>query len=429
MKKLTLTKQIFILYTLVLLVTSITFYSILSNRLSDIYTNINYDKLDEFALATKVVMEHGYDIDFLEWSETVEFIIWEDDNDVYYSKKIIEIMGQEYIDNLFIKIQETLVTEEVYRGFLSDGDYYYSAIKTANNAYILGVVQGGVINEMRNDAAIQIMILFLVVLCGGGIVIGSWSNLLVIRISKINKVVQKMPSSDYSEAYIDTYGDEVGLLSDSIDSMRVQIYENEETKKEIMQNLSHDLKTPLAVIKSYAEAIVDEVESPDAGLLIMKQADKLQHKVEKLLQLNRLRYLEMETPFVEVKMKNIIEPIVNNLKYLSNLTFELSLDDSIFMGYEENYYTVVENILSNAMRYAKSKIVITLKNGVLSFYNDGEHIEDKFINADFKAYEKGSKGVFGVGMSIVKKTIFFFDLDLEVQNEEVGVTFIIKKSK
>lgn len=428
MKRISLTKQIFILYTLVLLVTSFTFFSILSNRLTIIYTDINYDKLDDFAISTKVVIENGYDIDYLEWNDSVEFIIW-DDSEIFYSKNILKIMTEDYLINLYQRVESTLVTKEVYRGALNGDEYYYSAIKTSTNTYILGVVQGGVVNEMRNDAAIQIMILFIIVLCGGGIVIASWSNVLVLRISKINKVVRKMPTTDYSEMYVDTYSDEIGLLSESIDVMRIQIYENEETKKEIMQNLSHDLKTPLAVIKSYAEAIVDEVEGPDAGILIMKQADKLQHKVEKLLQLNRLKYLEMETPFVEVKMKNIINCIVDNLKYLSNLTFELSLDDTIFMGYEENYVTVIENVLSNAMRYAKSKIVITLKDGELSFYNDGEHIEDKFINADFKAYEKGSKGVFGVGMSIVKKTIFFFNLDLYVRNEEVGVTFIIKKSK
>ncbi len=279
---------------------------------------------------------------------------------------------------------------------------------------------------MRNETGSQIMILFLLTLLAGGLIIALWSNLVVKRIKRINTHVLYMPKSNYNTSYLDNQPDEIGSLAISIESMREQIQQNEETKKEIIQNLSHDFKTPLAVIKSYSEAIMDGVENIDAGAIIIKQANILQYKVEKLLQLNRLNYLEEDRQFEEIIMKSIIIKIVDSIKYLTSLDFELHLDDSVFLGYEENYTTVVENILSNAMRYANSKIIITLEKNVLKFYNDGKHIEGKFIDANFKAYEKGSEGVFGVGMSIVKQTIDFFKLELTVQNEDIGVTFIIK---
>ena len=78
-------------------------------------------------------------------------------------------------------------------------------------------------------------------------------------------------------------------------------------------------------------------------------------------------------------------------------------------------------------RYAKSKIKIVLRQDRLRIYNDGNHIDEQFLNSGFKPYEKGSKGEFGLGMSIVKKTVNFFGYNLEVVNEEVGVSFIIKR--
>ena len=91
--------------------------------------------------------------------------------------------------------------------------------------------------------------------------------------------------------------------------------------------------------------------------------------------------------------------------------------------------TRYNNIIDNAKRYAKTKIKIVLRKDRLRIYNDGEHIDEKFLDNIFKPYEKGSKGEFGLGMSIVKKTVDFFGLDLKVVNEPVGVSFIITYKK
>ena len=127
-------------------------------------------------------------------------------------------------------------------------------------------------------------------------------------------------------------------------------------------------------------------------------------------------------------MKELILEVVQNFKYQTNLNVELDLDDNIiFTGYRENWHTVIENILDNAKRYAKNIIKIVLKPNRIRIYNDGEPIDSQFLNNVFKPYEKGSKGEFGLGMSIVKKTVDFFGYNLKVVNEEIGVSFIITK--
>ncbi|PKK96935.1 MAG: sensor histidine kinase, partial [Tenericutes bacterium HGW-Tenericutes-3] len=74
----------------------------------------------------------------------------------------------------------------------------------------------------------------------------------------------------------------------------------------------------------------------------------------------------------------------------------------------------------------KHKIVITLKQKKLTFFNDGEPISQKFVDRLFRPYEKGSKGQFGLGMSIVQKTCTHFNLKLKVENVNQGVMFTIE---
>ena len=255
-----------------------------------------------------------------------------------------------------------------------------------------------------------------------------WSTTLVKRLRNIQNHILSLPRNKYEEKYVDDGLDEVGMLSNSVEHMRLEIYKNEKTKQEMLQNLSHDFKTPIAVIKTYAEAIDDGVEDITVGASkIIEQADILKHKVNKLLQYNSLEYLTKDKEFEDVAINEIIRDIVMNYKYQTDLTFDLDLEDDVtFKGYRENWYTVIDNIVDNAKRYAKSTIKIVLKKDYLRIYNDGEPISEEFINNSFKPYEKGSKGQFGLGMSIAQKTIYFFGMKLIVKNENVGVSFIIK---
>ena len=79
------------------------------------------------------------------------------------------------------------------------------------------------------------------------------------------------------------------------------------------------------------------------------------------------------------------------------------------------------------MRYAKSTIKITAKNNKLVLYNDGESIDDDFLKVIFTPFRKGIKGEFGLGLSIVKKTLNLMGYDIVIKNQKKGVSFIITK--
>lgn len=294
----------------------------------------------------------------------------------------------------------------------------YSFVYT-NNDYAKGFIK----STFLGSFAIFIGMLILAVA-----IIYGWSAVVTRRLRAIQNHIIDLPKNRYEKAYVDLANDEIGELSRSVEEMREEIGNNEKTKQEMLQNLSHDFKTPIAVIKSYAEAYQDGMAGPEVINTIIDQAEILKRKVNRLLQYNSLEYLTKDKPFEKINMTDLVRSVVTNYKFQTNLTFNLLLEEDIyFEGYRENWSTVVENIIDNATRYAKEEIKIELKQDYLRIYNDGEPIDSQFLNSVFKPYEKGSKGQFGLGMSIVLKTVNFFDFTMNVKNEDIGVSFIITK--
>lgn len=346
-------------------------------------------------------------------------------------------------DQELIQIDENLLSSTDLNTFLgqvkvgnnvfesSKGDIFYScSIDAVSQNFIIFLIDDTYQTYFIKNIVLNIVIVLTLSLILLGLVTSLWVSRLVKRIKNLQVHITSMHKEKYEKPYLDTGDDEIRELSESIEKLRVEIKNNETTKREMLQNVSHDFKTPIAVIKNYAEAIVDGVIDSSEAEIIVKQSDLLKSKVNQLLQYNRLEYLSKDKPFEKVNMKDVVTEVVNNNKLNNNINFVLNLEDCIFEGYRENFVTIVENIVDNALRYAKTTIKITTKTNKMTIYNDGEPIEDKFLNTTFKPYEKGSKGVFGLGMSIVQKTVDFFNLKLKVYNENTGgVSFVISKEK
>ena len=86
---------------------------------------------------------------------------------------------------------------------------------------------------------------------------------------------------------------------------------------------------------------------------------------------------------------------------------------------------IVDNMLHNFIRYAKKEIKISIKNNKITFYNDGPTIDENIVSDLFTPYKKGIKGQFGLGLSIIKKSLYLIGYDIVVNNEKKGVKFTI----
>ena len=198
------------------------------------------------------------------------------------------------------------------------------------------------------------------------------------------------------------------------------------------QNISHDFKTPLTVIKSYIEAIEDGVETEEDGLKIIKQEiKKLEIKVHSLLYLNKLTYFKDMENYKSgvINIVDILENSVSKFKVTRpDIKWQIDILDkkTDFKGSKDMWEAIIDNILSNFIRYAKKEIKITVKNKRITFYNDGPNIDESILNDMFTPYKKGINGQFGLGLSIVKQTLSLLGYEVIAKNERTGITFIIK---
>ena len=430
MKKINLTSQFIILFIAVIMITSIAFTTITMAFTTVIANQEVYNRLSTYV--SLINQEHDND-DVHDFPDMSVGILIKRANGTPIKKDSNKYVTDDDLTKLLNKLQDENAARPngVAKGELSSHKkkvYYVCAYKDSFDSYTFVFTDDTYTNALIRNVGMKINVSFIFIVLLAVMIIYLWSNNLANRIKKIQNHLLDLPKNKYEIAYEDEARDEIGELSKSVELMRQEIYMNEKTKQEMLQNLSHDFKTPIAVIKSYAEAELDGMADEDTTKVILAQAEILRKKVNRLLQYNSLEYLEKDREFEDICMNELILEVVDNLKYQIKVDIEFDMESNVFFqGYRENWFTVVENIMDNAKRYAKGKIKIVLKPDRLRIYNDGDNIDEAFLNSVFKPYEKGSKGQFGLGMSIVQKTVNFFGYNLDVTNHEVGVSFIITK--
>jgi len=417
MKEIKLTTQLNLIFTIVTLLTSLIFIIAFNRVLANLRVEQNKLQLFEY------LQEVSENIDNPAGSSYNGYIIVFG-NTVVNSNNITILDGNYTAQTLYNKLR--VIPGGTYDETINGTNFYYQIERRPGNSAVIVFTSEAYLDVIGNSFSALVRASFIALVLLGNLIILMWSRITVLRVKRLQGEVQLLSRTNYQVPIEIDGNDEITDLALTIEKMRQEIQYSEKSKQEMLQNISHDFKTPIAVIQSYAEAIADGVSDISEAEVIIKQADLLNQKVKQLLELNKLEYLKDQNEFETVVIKDIITNIVNNQKYRTPIDFKLELDDSTYFGVKENFYTAFSNIIDNAIRYGKSKIVITLKNKKLTFYNDGEQISDKFIEQLFKPYEKGRNGQFGLGMSIVQKTCAHFNLLLKVENIDQGVMFTIE---
>ncbi|MDE5856452.1 MAG: HAMP domain-containing histidine kinase [Anaeroplasmataceae bacterium] len=426
MKKLSITGQIAILFSFVLIISAALFTTVTVSRLKYVAEQETYSRLITYS---SLLDSHEARPDAVIKDMQIGFVQIKE-QEIVYSNDISDYMSEKELQNVlesFVKQNKSSIKRKIIN-LEGKSIYYVANISEDGQGINLIMTNSLYVNKLSRSVSFQLITAFIIIICLATVCVIVWSNQFTKRLHQLQGHILDLPKNGYNISYQDDGLDEVGELSRAIETMRVEIQKSERQKQEMLQNMSHDFKTPIAVIKSYAEAQQDGMADESSSKIIIAQAEILKNKVNRLLQYNSLEYLEKNREFEDVDMKEVVEEVVMGYKFQTELSIELDLTEDIFFkGYRENYFTVVDNIIDNARRYAKTKIKVVLKKDRLRIYNDGEHIDEQFIKHSFKPYEKGSKGEFGLGMSIVQKTVDFFGMRLIVKNEPIGVSFIITK--
>ncbi|MED9979325.1 MAG: HAMP domain-containing sensor histidine kinase [Bacilli bacterium] len=417
MRKPNLTEQLLFICIVIVVIMIISLGIILPRNLLPIYEDNLYNYLGESLNIldspenSKINSEVAY--------------IYVNNENIYISNNLNKVLGLDSPKEILSKINK-----EEGKFLYNKKVYYYSTI-TTNNTKKIALTGSSYINDMRISIFKIILLVVGITFIIVSMVILIWSNSLVNRIKKLKEKIDNLNNDNYNHKIKYDYEDEISTLEVALEKMRVYLKEEEEYKNQMYQNISHDFKTPITVMKSYIEAFEDGVITDKEAVKVSKeQLSKLEGKVHSLLYLNKLNYFKDKKDIIKERcdVSKVVFDSVDKFSLVRNdVKFTLDIDEknTIFKGSSEMWEAIIDNILNNFIRYANKEIKITIKNNKIILFNDGPNIDKDVLNNIFSPFEKGVNGVFGLGLSIVKKTLTFLNYDINIQNTKNGVKFII----
>ena len=256
----------------------------------------------------------------------------------------------------------------------------------------------------------------------------------------LEKRVKKLANREWQEPILLQRKDEIGRLGESIEQLRKQLIQQDELQQSFLQHVSHELKTPVMVIRSYVQSILDGIY-PKGDLtstvqVIEEEAKRLETLIRNLLYLTKLDYLATHRTEGEVfELSELIKEVVEKMRWLrSEVNWSLKLSPTKIKGDPQQWQVALENLFDNQTRYAKEQITVSLscpsndnENALLHIWNDGPHIDKEVMETLFQKFKKGPNGEFGLGLAVVQRIAALHNAKIWAVNEEKrGVSFYLE---
>lgn len=434
-KRLSLSQQLFALIFFFVTFFAAFFFIYLNGKVDQVIENKTFADLikTQNAIAEKVRINPEYYMFFDVQNSSITNIITEEDRAYYLGEPNEEINASKLYVEMYEKALKATGTPQTYT-YKGDSKVYYSVMRINSNLTLMSFTRSEDLEVFKDSLVSSVINLTVMVVGFFFIILMIWVAGLIHPLNQIRNYIEKVKIGITPPELKVNREDEIGELADALVAMRGELLKQEQTKEDMIHNISHDLKTPIATIKSYGESIKDGIYPYDtlekSVDVIIENADRLEKKVHSLLYLNRVEYLiSQDSEGAKTSMKDVIEMVILNIKVIKpdiEIITDLS-EDVFFDGLEEPWRVTVENIMENALRYAKSKIEINLHDQELSIANDGPCIDEERLKVLFKPYEKGQGGKFGLGLSIVAKVVQSNHYEVSGENTSDGVIFRIYK--
>ena len=262
-----------------------------------------------------------------------------------------------------------------------------------------------------------------------------------IRISKpiikINETAKKLGKGEYDVRFEGDSYREIAQLSETLNQAAVELAKAEGLQRELIANVSHDLRTPLTMITAYSEIMRDlpGENSPENVQVIIDEAKRLTSLVNDLLDVSKLQAGVMELNLKEYDLTASIESVLTRYsKFLeqNGYTVDFEYDRTILVvADEDKMYQVIYNLVNNAINYTGEDKKIIVRQRVagsiarIEVIDTGEGIAPEELTNVWERYYKVDKNHkravmgTGLGLSIVKNVLKLHDLSYGV-NSEVG---------
>lgn len=274
---------------------------------------------------------------------------------------------------------------------------------------------------------------------------------------KLNDIAHEMGKLNFSMQYEGKRIDEIGQLGNTLNALTKNLENTitqlkgelskektlEKMRTQFTAQVSHELQTPLSVIKGYAEALTDNVyevdETSEVYSILLTEAEKISHMVDDLLDLSQMEAGVYVVRKQEFSLYDLVHKVYEHYRALpSDKRFTLTLDidypkDEMWFGDPLRMEQAVRNILTNAIKHVTNsgniKISLVQANNrtTLSVENEGEHIPGSELNRIFDSYYQGKKHIkgAGLGLAITRHIVKLHDGKIAARNTDSGVIFEI----
>lgn len=204
---------------------------------------------------------------------------------------------------------------------------------------------------------------------------------------------------------------ELEKLKDSFNCMEERIRKSEEQKARFFQNVSHDLRTPLAAITGYAQGIQCGVmkEPQKAAAVILSESLRMANLVESILTISKLDNHQLNLRKVPIELEEFLEEQTEIMKGMEGdkiLEFSKTCFEPAVMADPDLLTRIVQNVISNCLRYARQRVGVCLMEedgrAVILVEDDGPGIDKADMDHVFERFYQGQKGKFGIGLSIAQ---------------------------
>lgn len=413
-----------------------------------------FKKNDMINISREVVNSYNYyskdyhTLNMLAYKNNICIEILENNNVVYASGAnnsclLIDNKSINTNKNKFIESNKKSVTFTAYNYIYNDEILIYgeklrdgSVVFISTPLKIMGSISSIIQKEFIYGTIFVLVISFLIAYIV--------SKKLSKPISKMTEESKKMASGNYDVSFDESNIDEINELATTLNNTSKELAKTESLRRELLANVSHDLKTPLTLIKANAEMVKDitynnEEKRNNSLDVIIKETDRLNMLVEDILDLSKAQSKTMKLELKRINLNEIINSILTRYDVLCdrdsyNIKFN-SDKEYIVKADVKRLEQVIYNLINNAINYTGENKTVTInlidKNSFVRLEvidtgkgikdEDLKYIWDRYYKTD-KSYHRVTVGT-GLGLSIVKNLLDLHGFKYGVKTSKKGTNF------
>ncbi len=438
-----------------------------------------YNKINDYYTGKNINIDIELELEKAAINNNVDILIKTDNNINIYSTNrdffstINEINTMSSIipeENDILLKNDKMMTRRIEDSQTGLAFILFSA--TLDNGYILYIRMP--VASVQESVKISNKFLYLIggiTIIGGGIVVSIISKKFTMPILELNSIAKKMSKLDFSHKYrttdaddeINNLGKSINTMSDKLEATIKQLRSTnielekdieekskiDEMRKQFIQDVSHELKTPIALIQGYSEGLIENVNTDPENRefyakVILDEANKMDKLVKQLLELMKLEYGKREFNNEKFDICELIQEVVRKSRVMleeNNIQVEFDNQNPVYV-YADSFYIeqVMTNYFTNAVKHVKGvdgkKVIRITTNADIeknivrtSVFNTGDNIKEEDLNRIWNRFYKvdasrnRADGGTGIGLALVKAIMNNYKKDYGAINKEDGIEF------